>query len=487
MSYLKNKTISNFIWKLMERLLAQGVSFAVSILLARLLVPNDFGVVSIVLIFVDICNVFISEGVATSLIQKENVDELDYSSMFYASFIFSLLIYILLFFMAPRIADYFGEQYYLLTSLLRVMALQIPISSFKTIQQAIVSRKLQFRKFFFSTLGGTVVSAIVGVWMAYKGFGAWALIGQYLTNTIIDTFILVITVKWYPVKEFSWVRVRQLLPFGLHMLTVGLIDTSYNELRSFVIGKKYNASDLSFYNRGKQIPSIVITNINSSLVAVLFPVMSKFQTDLDEIVYICRRTVKISTYILFPLMLGLAGISDNLIILLLTEKWAKAIPYVKIFCVIYAFYPIYTVNLQAIKALGEGKSYLFIELLKKIVGIIILIVSIPYGTYNIARGLLLATCVNYLINGISTRILLGYSFKLQILDILPNLLISIVTFIFVVVIPFKYESILLDIICQIAIGVLCFVLLSFVTKISNFFENFLYVLKSSEILILRGL
>lgn len=468
MSYLKSKAISNFIWKLMERLLAQGVSFIVSIVLARLLVPNDFGVVSIVLIFVDICNVFISEGVATSLIQKGNVDELDYSSMFYTSFVFSFFVYILLFFMAPRIAVYFGEQYSLLTPLLRVMALQIPISSFKTIQQTVVSRKLQFRKFFFSTLGGTMVSAIVGVWMAYNGFGAWSLIGQYLTNTIIDTIILTITVKWYPIKGFSWVRVKQLLPFGLHMLTVGLIDTTYNELRSFVIGKRYTAGDLSFYNRGKQIPSIVVTNINSSLVAVLFPVMSKFQTNIDGIVYICRKTIKISTYILFPMMFGLAGISNNLIILLLTEKWSEAIPYIKIFCVIYSFYPIYTVNLQAIKALGEGRNYLFIELSKKIVGIIILIVSIPYGTYNIAIGLLVATCVNYLINGISTKIVLGYSFKLQILDVLPNLLISIVTFIFIILIPFKGKSMLLCIVCQIIIGVLCFLLLSFVTKNDSF-------------------
>lgn len=470
MPCLKNKVFSNFIWKLMERLSAQAVSFVVSIILARILAPNDFGVVSIVLIFVDVCNVFISEGISTSLIQKKDVDELDYSSMFYASFAISLLIYILLFFVAPQIANYFGNRYILLTPFLRVMALQIPVSSFKAIQQVIVSRKFQFKKFFFSTLGGTIISAIVGICMAYGGYGAWALIGQYLTNTIIDTAILTITVKWYPDKMFSWNRVKQLMPFGLRMLTVGLIDAIYNELRGFVIGKKYTASDLSFYNRGKQLPSIIITNINSSLIAVLFPVMSKFQADIQDVVYICRRAIKISTYILFPLMLGLAGISDNLIILLLTDKWIEAAFYVKVFCIIYSFYPIYTANLQAIKALGKGKSYFFVELSKKIVGILMLVISIPYGTHYIAIGLLIATCINYFINGISSKIILGYSIRLQIIDVLPNLLISIMMFLWIVYMPVVFASIMLHVVCQIAMGIVSYILLSLVTNNDSFNE-----------------
>ena len=465
---IRQKTISNFIWKLMERILAQLVSTVVSIVLARILMPEDYGVVAVVLILINICNVFVSQGFASSLIQKKDADELDFSSMFYASLVVSSGIYLVIFFAAPMISRFFGEGYELLTPILRVMGLQIPVSAVKSIQQAYVSRHLQFRKFFYATLGGTLVSAAVGIIMALKGFGAWALVGQYLTNTVIDTSILTLTVKWRPRLEFSAARLKGLFAFGSKMLFAGLVDEIYTNLRSFVIGKQYTSADLAFYNKGHQFPSLFITNVNSSLMAVLFPVMSRFQTDRERLVEVCRKAIKVSTFVIFPIMAGLAAVSENFIGVLLSDKWLPCVPYVRIFCGVFAFYPIYTANLQGIKAIGRSGAYLATELAKKVVGITFLLISIPYGVLGIALSLLFATMVNYVINGISAKLVLGYGFKRQVTDILPNVLITAAMMAAVYLLKRVGGPRIAVLLLQTGAGIAAYVLLAFVTKNESF-------------------
>ena len=464
MENIRQKTVSNFIWKLMERILAQLVSTVVSIVLARILMPDDYGVVAVVLILINICNVFVSQGFASALIQKKDADELDFSSMFYASLAVSFLIYALICIASPYISAFFGEGYELLTPILRVMGLQIPVSAVKSIQQAYISRRLEFRKFFWATLGGTLISAAVGIIMALKGFGAWALVGQYLTNTVIDTSILTLTVKWRPRRMFSLARIRVLFSFGSKMLFAGLVDEIYTNLRSFVIGKQYSAADLAFYNKGHQFPSLFITNVNSSLMAVLFPVMSRFQSDRERLVEVCRKAIKVSTFVIFPIMAGLAAISENFIAVLLSEKWLPSVPYVRIFCAVFAFYPIYTANLQGIKAIGRSGAYLATELSKKVVGITFLIISIPYGVMGIALSLLFSTMVNYVINGVSAKIVLGYSFVRQVTDILPNLFITAVMAGAVYLLGIPDLAALPALLVQVAGGAAVYALLAFVTK-----------------------
>lgn len=465
---IKQKSISNFIWKFMERILAQLVSTGVTIVLARLLLPEDYGVVSIVTIFIGICNVFVSQGFATALIQKKDADAKDFSSMFYASIILSLVLYVALFLSAPFISEFFGNGYELLTPILRVMGLQIPISAVKSIQQAYVSRNLMFKKFFWSTLGGTLFSAFVGIGLAYKGVGAWALAGQYLTNTIIDTMILTITVKWRPIAYFSWARIRGMLSFGSKMLVAGLVDEIYTQLRSFVIGKKYSSSDLAYYNKGNQFPALFITNINASLMAVLFPVMSRYQDSKTNLLSVCRKTIKISTFVIFPIMAGLAAISESFIGLLLTDKWLQCVPYMQIFCAIYAFYPIYTANLQGIKAIGNSGAYLWTELAKKVVGIACLIIAVPYGAIWIALSLLISTMINYVINAVSAKIVLGYPIRQQLLDILPNVIIAGVMFGITYKLNAVVSSRLVNLIIQIVVGVASYCIMAVITKNESF-------------------
>lgn len=325
----------NLIWRFLERSGAQLVSFIVSIVLARILLPEDYGLIALVTVFTTILQVFVDSGLGTALIQKHNADDLDFSSVFYFNFAVCILLYIGMFVASPFIASFYENDS--LTPIIRVISLTIVISGVKGIQQSYVSRNMLFKRFFFATLGGTIFSAFLGIWMAYMGYGVWALVAQQLSNTTIDTLILWITVKWRPKKMFSWTRLKGLLSFGWKMLVSSLLETTYQDLRSLIIGKMYSSSDLAYYNRGRQFPSLIVTNINSSIDSVLLPTMANVQDDRTVVKMMTRRSIKISTYIMAPMMVGLACCSESLVRLLLTDKWIECVPYVRIFCITYMF------------------------------------------------------------------------------------------------------------------------------------------------------
>lgn len=295
---------SNFIWRFAERCGAQLVSFLVSVVLARILAPEDYGTIALVTVFTAILQVFVDSGLGTALIQKKDADDLDFSSVFYFNFAMCLLLYAGMFIAAPYIAIFYEDM--TLTPVIRVLSLTIVISGVKGIQQAYVSRNMLFKRFLFSTIGGTVFSAFLGIGLAYAGYGVWALVAQQLSNTIIDTLILWITVKWRPQKEFSWKRLRTLFSYGWKLLASSLLDTVYNNLRNLIIGKMYSSADLAYYNQGDKFPKIIVTNINTSIDSVLLPTMSNEQDDRKRIKSMTRRAIKTSTYVMAPLMMGLA-------------------------------------------------------------------------------------------------------------------------------------------------------------------------------------
>ena len=257
----KNTTIKNFIWRFAERCGAQLVTFIVSIVLARLLAPEDYGTIALVTVFTTILQVFVDSGLGTALIQKKDADDLDFSSVFYFNFFMCIVLYIGMFLAAPIIAGFYGDSS--LIPIIRVISLTIVISGVKGIQQSYVSRNMLFKRFFFATLGGTIFSAFLGIGLAYAGFGVWAIVAQQLSNTAIDTLILWITVKWRPQKMFSWNRLKGLLSFGWKLLVSSLLDTVYNNLRNLIIGKFYSSADLAYYNQGDKFPKLIVTNINN--------------------------------------------------------------------------------------------------------------------------------------------------------------------------------------------------------------------------------
>lgn len=419
---VSNNTVSNFIWRLLERFGAQGVTLIVSIVLARLLDPEVYGTVALITVITAILQVFVDGGFSTALIQKKDSDDLDFSTVFYFNVFICIVLYVGLFFCAPFISGFYEMSD--LTPVIRVLGLIIIISGLKSVQTSYVSRHLQFKKFFFATLGGTIIAAVVGIYMAYKGYGVWALVAQNIVNQTVDTIILWIVVKWRPKLAFSFQRLKILFGFGWKILLSGLIDRVYVELRSLIIGKKYSSEDLAYYNKANQFPNLIATNINASIDSVLLPVMSNEQDNRERVKSMTRRAIKTSSFVLWPLMIGLAACSTSLISFLLTDKWLPAVPYMVIFCITYGFYPIHTANLNAIKAMGRSDLFLILEIIKKIVGISIILITMWYGVLWIALGGIISNTASQIINSWPNKKLLGYSYIEQLKDLLPSLLLA---------------------------------------------------------------
>lgn len=451
----KNRATSGLLWTFLERFGAQCVTLIVSIILARLLDPVVFGTVAIVTVFMEILNVFIDSGLGNALIQKKDADDIDFSSVFYFNIFMCIALYLVLFFLAPLMSRFYGMDE--LTDIIRVMGLSLIVSGVRNIQRAFVSRKLQFKRFFFATIGGTLGAAALGIWMAYRGFGVWALVAQGLFNNVVGTVILWLTVKWRPKRVFSFTRFRGLFSFGWKLLVSDLINTVYNNLRQLIIGKMYTTQSLAMYNRGYMIPNVFVININSAIDSVLFPVMSSAQDDVNMIRAMTRRSIRVSSYIMWPVMMGIAACSTPLVSILLTDKWLPCVPFLIIFCISYAFLPLQTANLNAIKALGRSEIYLKLEIIKKIVGFAILAATMWFGPLVMAASNLLFAVINYLINAFPNRKLLNYSYGQQIMDAAPPMLLSAFMFGIVYCVRFLELSNWLTLIIQIPLGVLIYV------------------------------
>ncbi len=419
-----NNITSNLLWRFFERCGAQGIAFIVSLVLARILDPSLYGTIALVTVFITIMQVFVDSGMGNALIQKKDADDLDFSTVFYFNIVVCVILYVAMFFTAPLIASFYNMSE--LTPIVRVLSIALIISGIKNIQQAYVSRKLMFRKFFFSTLGGTIGAAIIGIWMALKGFGVWALVAQNLFNMTIDTIILWITVKWRPKKMFSISRLKGLFSYGWKLLVSALIDTAYNNLRSLIIGKLYTESDLAYFNRGKQFPNLIVTNINSSIDSVLLPTMSKVQDDKKKVRDMTSRAIKTSTYIMMPIMVGLAVCAEPLVRIILTEKWLPAVFFLRIFCFTYAFYPIHTANLNAIKAMGRSDLFLGLEIVKKVIGLIVLVSTMFISVEAMALSLLVTCILSQIINSWPNRKILDYGYRQQLKDMLPQIGLSVI-------------------------------------------------------------
>lgn len=419
---VKNNVINNFFWRFAERCGAQFITLIVSIVLARILTPGDFGTVSLVMVFTTIMQVFVDSGLGTALIQKKDADDLDFSSVFYFNFVVCLILYAGMFIAAPYIARYYSDSS--LTAIIRVISLTIVISGVKGIQQSYVSRNMLFKRFFFSTLGGTIFSAIFGIGMAYAGCGVWSIVVQQLSNTVIDTLILWITVKWRPKRMFSWERLKGLLSYGWKLLVSSLLDTFYNNLRNLIIGKIYTSADLAYYNQGDKFPKVIVMNINASIDSVLLPSMSGHQDNAERVKSMTRRAIKTSTYIMAPLMMGLLFCAEPIVKLLLTEKWLSCVPYLRIFCFTYMFWPIHTANLNAIKAMGRSDLFLKLEIIKKAMGLTLLLLTMNISVMAMAYSLIVSSILSQIINSWPNWKLLNYNYIEQLRDILPSIVIA---------------------------------------------------------------
>lgn len=452
---MNNKTIiSNFIWRFLERCGAQGVTLVVSIILARILDPSEYGTIALITVFITILQVFVDSGMGNALIQKKEADDLDFSSVFWFNLIMCICLYLLMYFCAPLISGFYKMPE--LTPLIRVLSLILIISGVKNVQQAYVCRNMLFKKFFFSTLAGTIGAALVGITMAYCGFGVWALVAQMLFNSFVDTVILWVTVKWRPIWAFSKERLKVLFSYGWKLLVSALIDTIYKDVRQLIIGKIYTKEDLAFYNQGQRFPKLIITNINSSIDSVLLPVMSGVQDDTATIKQMTRRSIITSTYLIMPLMVGLAVCAKPLVSLILTEKWLYCVPFLRVFCVSFAFYPIHTANLNDIKAMGKSGLFLKLEIIKKIVSVTALVATMWISPLAMAYSLLATSVLGQIINAWPNKKLMNYSYLEQVKDMLPQILLSLGMGVLVYCIPPIGASSFADLFVRVFVGVLVY-------------------------------
>lgn len=448
---MRNKTVlTNLFWRFAERSGAQGVSFLVQLVLARLLMPEDYGVVAIVTVITNILGVFVDSGFANALIQKKDVDDVDFSTVFYTNVAFCIFLYAVLFAVAPLMGSFYHNPQ--LVPLIRVLGLSLVIAGVKNVQQAYVSRNMIFKRFFFATLGGTIGAAVIGIGMAAAGFGVWALVAQQLFNMTGDTWILWLTVKWRPVRVYSLERLKSLFDYGWKFMASSLLNELYANLQQLIIGKMYTADSLAFYNRGEKFPNFVIANINSSIDSVLLPTMSAQQDDKARLRAMTRRSIKTSVYIMAPLMIGMAATAPVFIRLLLTEKWLPCVPYLRIFCITYLFYPIHTANLNAIKAMGRSDLFLKLEIQKKIIGMILLLSTMWFGVMAMAYSLLVSCAASQLINSWPNRKLLNYNYTSQLMDILPSLALALVMGAIVLALPVAGWNDLITLVAQILLG-----------------------------------
>jgi len=454
-------------WKLAERLSSQGMTFVLSIILARLLMPSQYGIVAMINIFIVIANVFVTAGFTSSLIQKKNADELDFSTIFYCTLTMAILMYGIMFVCAPFIAAFYKMPD--LCLLTRVFSLSLIISSYQTIQYAYVARNMIFKKNFYATSVGTLISGIIGVIMAFKGFGVWSLVAQSISNSIINTLTLFTIVKWKPKLIFSWERAKSLMNYGSKIMVSTLINTIYKEIRQLIIGSVYSPADLALYNRGAHYPSLITSNLDNTLRSVLFPAMSNHSDNLPRVKNMLRRAIKNSSYITYFFLTLMAVASAPLIHLMLTDKWMGCVPYMQIFCFSFMIQTVSVSNLQALKAIGKSNEVLKLELFKKPAFLIIVLAAVPFGVKAIVCTAPINALYALYMNIGPTKKHLNYGRIEQVKDLLPGLLLAGVMAAFTLPLSFLPWNDLQIMILQIIVAILVYIGLSRLFKMEAYY------------------
>lgn len=465
----------SFIWKYLERFSYQIIQFVVQIILARILFPEDYGIISIIMVFIAISNVFIQSGFNMSLVQKKDITDDDYSSVFVVGLIIAIVLYLIIFVSAPFIAEFYNMP--LLKSTFRVLSINLIIGALNSVQCAYLVRNLKYKKLFLSNFFSVLISGIIGIGLALVNFGVWALVFQQLLYSIISTVFLLFTVEWKPRLFVNLKRIKYLFSFGWKLLCSGLIDTVYNNIYELIIGKKFSQASLAYYSKAKQFPSLVVDNINSSVSSVMLTTLAKVQDNREEVKKILKKSIIVSSTILFPMMFGLVAIAEPLVLFLLTDKWKDCIHLMQLLCISYSLMPIHTMNLQAMNALGRSDLFLKMEIIKKICALIVLIVTVPLGMDWMVVGQIAISLLSSFINAYPNKKLLNYGFLEQMKDIFPQMILSTIMAVIVYFINYLNLGNLTIMMLQCIIGVVIYFVLATVFKL----EGLKYIINSLKL------
>lgn len=471
---LKSKVVKGTFWAFLERISTQVVTFGVGIILARLLTPDDYGTVALLTIFTAIAGVIADSGFGGALIQKKDATELDYNSVFYLSLGLTGILYAVLFFAAPWVARFYDIPE--LCLILRVTSITLFFNAINSIQNAELRRKLLFHLSFRISIISTVTSAIVGVSLAFLGYGVWALVWMSITAGFVGVVSRWLFIAWRPRLVFSWKALKPLWRYGWKMTVSGLLDTGFNNLYGLVIGKCYTRADLSFVNKGRHLPELLMNNVNGTLGAVAFPALAKLQEDRLKLREAMRRMMVVSTFFVFPLMTICAVTAKNTILFLYGAKWEPAIPYAIIACLTFALWPFHTINLQGIQAIGRSDVFLKLEIVKKAIALVVLVSCL---SQSVLLWYIVVACVSsplsVIINSWPNRWFLDYTLGMQLKDVLPAALVSgamAIPLVAINFIPCESQSVRAAILgMQVLLGVTLFIGLSFAFRLRGMMET----------------
>ncbi len=469
----KKSTVSGLAWKFLEQISTKLIAFVISVILARLLMPEDYGVIALTSIFITLCDIFVSYGFATSLIQKKDPDELDYSSVFYTSLLIAGFLYLILFVGAPYIADWFKTP--LLCNVLRVLGLRIPIGAFGSVQQAFTSKNLKFKSFFLATLVGSVIAGVVGIIMAYNGFGVWALVAHDMVAIVINKITLYFATRWRPHLCYSFKRTKDLFKFGWKILACSLFETACDEANAFIIGRKYSSEDLAYTSKGGSTPKMIGGFMVNPIKFVLLPILSAKQG--EDIKGALIRCVQCCAYVIFPIMGGLFAVAPTFVPVLYTAKWSSCIIFMQLMCVFYATEPLIAINTILIQAKGRSDLYLIVGVVARLVGLGLLLFALWYGVYWIIVAQVVTCLIHFCFKAIPNKKLYGYGLIAQIKDVLPYLLLTILMVLSVYWLNFVSLNQILILFLQICLGAVLYLGVSIVFRLPAF-KYFLDIAKS---------
>ncbi len=467
MASVREKSIMGFIWRFMQNASTQIINFVVSIILARILMPDDYGLIAMITVFTNIAMVFINVGFSSTIVQKNELSELDKNTVFYTGLFTALLIYAILYFSAPFVADFYHEE--TLCPLLRFESLIVVLGGLYSVHQALITRSLEFKKSFMISLVGAITHGVVGIILALLGFGPWALAISTVANIFVCCIVAWCVVKWRPKFMFSKDSAKYIFSFSGKVLGSELLNSVFNNIRSLIIGRQYSSQDLAYYNRAHHFPTLIMNQVDSSTTTVLFSALSKYQADWEGSgLSALRRAMKTSLYVCAPLLFGLSAVAEPMTVLLLTEKWLPCVEYIRLVSMMCLFWPL-TAQRHALNSLGKSGVSLRLNIITKVITIIVLIATYKISVSAMLYGSISVSIIAYAIGAFEYRKHLKYKISTQLKDILPPVVLGIIMFIVTYCVSFLNLPYLPMIILQIIVGAVVYILLSVIFKIDSFY------------------
>ena len=423
---LKSKTVKGVVWSSIERFSTQGVQFLIMIIMARLLTPKDYGLIGMLAIFLAVAQSLIDSGFSQALIRKQDRTDVDNSTVFYFNIVVSSALYLILFIAAPFVADFYNQPE--LTSVMRVVCLGVILNSLAVVQRALLTVRIDFKTQAKASLSAAVISGCIGIVLAYCGFGVWSLVVQQLLNLSVNTLLLWIFSKWRPIAVFSWKSFHELFAFGSKILASGLLDTLYRNIYPIVIGKLFSASSLGHYTRAQHFSEFPSSNVTGIIQRVTYPILCGIQDETERLEAVYRKFLKLSAFIIFPLMIGMSAVARPFIDIVLGTQWGFCGQLLQIICFAMMWYPIHAINLNLLQVKGRSDLFLRLEIIKKILGITVLCITAPFGLVVMCYGQIFNSIVALVINTYYTGKLINVGFIRQMKDLLPTLLLSLTMF-----------------------------------------------------------